>query len=74
MKRQLYGIIALLLFLLMISIPVGVEHFINEALIMSEFDIYGEYKWVSPGIWISLYLLSFALFIRPIEKAIFLAT
>ena len=74
MKRQLYGIIALLLFFLMISIPIGVELLINEALVLGEFDIYGEYKWVSPGIWISLYLISFALFIRPIEKAIFLAT
>ena len=74
MKRQLYGLISLILFLVMISAPILLELLINQFLISLEFDIYGEFKWVSPAIWISLYLITFGILIKPIEKAIFLAT
>ena len=74
MKRQLYGLISLILFLVMVSAPIAIELMINSVLVAREFDIYGEYRWISPAIWMSLYIVTFVLLIKPIEKAIFLAT
>ena len=44
MKRQLYGLISLILFLVMVSAPIAVELIINSILVAQEFDIYGEYR------------------------------
>ena len=75
MRRQLYGLISLVLYFIMISIPVMLELVINNFLINQlEFDVLGQYSWVSPFIWIPLFVLSFLLLINPLERAIFLAT